>query len=485
MVKFLKKYIPTTKNQAKPKTKHSESGADIKKSILSSQAAGQNKEFDIFRSVTGNSRRDFQTQDFDRISSLAYHMWKHNGIGRRLLRTNKNFIVGAGVTLGFDEKIDDRAKESLNDHWNDSDNQWPVKINNRVEEWLLYGEQILQAFINPFSGHVKLGSIDPELVKEIIPDKNNAEIMDVVVVKTEGMLSKNKRLKVIREDTDPTSKTFGKLVGDVFLFQINKVLNATRGISKIGNIIDELDMLKNIIIDVATASRLSLATIYDIVLEGAKTEDIQKWLEDPNNSIPPPGSIRAHNEKEVWTLMTADLKNADRAKLVLILVKYIAGTYGYPIHWLSWGDDVNRANAQEMAEPTRKDLESEQLLVKSMLERILTYQLHQKEIRGKIPKGQEKLFSVKMSDISVNDTETSAKSLNSTVLSVSTATALGLMSNETGMQLIFDVARQLSPNIPQIDKEAEKIKNQKPTTQQSSQALADIDRVNQWLPSKK
>ena len=427
---------------------------------------------------------------------IAYYLYTKNPLAKRLLHLCADFILGDGIDFQAEDAPGEDVKDSkktvqevLTDFWYDNVNAWPVKQYRKTVELALYGEQCYPVFVNEISGEVKLGYIDPTNIAEVITDPNNAEIQLYVKLKSQNG-EKPPLYKIIHQDEDPQSATFGMLItaekdetyntktdgtllvtGSCFFFSINRVSNATRGKSDLLPIFDYLKAYDEMAFDRVERVKLLNYFFYKVTLKGMDDTGIKEWLKTA--SPPKDKSIIACNDNTNWEVMTPNLQSGDAELEGKMLKRIICTTMGYPMHWLSEGDEANLATAGAMSEPTLKQLTSRQREIRRIIEHIFDFVIDQAIIHNVLSEKVNREFTVIMPDVSAvntNDLATGIKTITDAAL---TATANDWVSTETASKLWITQVNALGVEIdPEAEKE--KIQNEKaasamPTTEKDKQ----------------
>lgn len=404
-----------------------------------------------YRRLTGKSDKDLPQFQRDKLLRIAYWLYLSNPIARRILELTKEYVVGEGITF---QAAEEEVQEVLKAHWNDPVNNWDLKQHNKILELGLYGEQIYPVFVNNVSGHVRLGYIDPLMVKQVKTDPDNIEIAREIVLKS-GPGRNELRLPVISLDEDPSSDSFGRLVGlnpvpdkgpaGVLFFAINKVSNATRGVSDLACLADWLDIYDQTLFGAAERAQLASAFVWDVKLEGFNEEQIQAWIK--NNASPKPGSLRAHNEKVQWNAVAPELNAQDIAGHVRTIKNHLLGGAGFPEHWFADGGNVNRATALSMGDPTLKKLTARQRYFKYMIKHIFRFVLDQAVIAGRLPRDIDLSFSVDMPELSIKDMGKIAAVMNQTSAALAIARDNQWVSDGTARRIFAMLAGQLGVEV--------------------------------------
>ena len=134
-------------------------------------------------------------------------------------------------------------------------------------------------------------------------------------------------------------------------------------------------------------ARLQNSFIYDVTLKGAGPEKIAEWLAE-NGVAPKPSSVRVHNEKEEWQAVSPDLKGGESGAqgIAKMMRGLLLGGVGIPSHWFAQGEDVNRASAESMDQPTLKKMTRRQRTVRHILQAMADKQLEEAHRAGALPR---------------------------------------------------------------------------------------------------
>ena len=405
-----------------------------------------------FRRIT-QTEKDFAPPAHDRNLRIAYFLYVTNPMAHRIIETVKDFVIGDGA--GYHAK-DERVQKVLDKFWNDPVNHMDIKQFNKVKELGLYGEQIYPVFINEFTGHVRLGYIDPLNVDQVIPDPGNPEVIRSIVLKTgkEVLVRERnpathrlvtvpkKELKVIHMDSNPRSPSYGRLVGECFYFAVNGVSNATRGFSDLTHLLEWIDIYDQLLF--AHMERLNYlrAFVWDIQIEGAGKEEIKLKKKELQMNPPKAGAWMVHNEKEKWSAVTPDLKATEHTEEERKVKAYILGGAGLPPHWFGEGEDVNRATALAMDTPVFRMLRARQRYVRFMFEHIFRFAVDQAILKKVLPDGEELVTDVHvvLPEFSAKDETQASQTLLNLVNALTVARSQNWISDETAAKLIALVA---------------------------------------------
>lgn len=351
-----------------------------------------------WRRMSQDSDRDLAPIAQDRMIEICHHLWKTNALGHWLIETNKDFILGEGVTLTADNPDEDgELQDLLDEFWYDPINNWPLFSEDIVRETGIYGEQCWPAFVNEHTGLVRMSCVDPALIKQVIKDPDNARIPIGVEIKKSLRSQKTRALRIIYTADDAalfTKRTVNLRKsftdGECFFDAVNKVSTAARGASDLLHLTDWIDGYDQFLFDFAERVQMLNFFVWDVLLKGMDGPAINKWLSE--NPPPRRGSIRAHNEAVEWNAVAPDTKAAEAGEGARILRNHILGGAGWPEHYYGGGGDVNRSTSESMGLPTFKRLTSRQNRHKYQMEGVVDYQIEQAMRRGRL-KGIENPFA--------------------------------------------------------------------------------------------
>jgi hypothetical protein len=435
-------------------------------------AVNKEEEDKTWRRITDVQRkRDLPPLKHDKMIRVVDYLNDRNPIAKKVVRLTADFVVGEGIQIKADE-VKGREKEQkelqkiIDKFW--TINEWDLKQFDRIEELSLYGEQIYRTFINEMNGDVKLGVFDPEMINKILPCKDNAEELTTIIPKgtySEAEL-KDATLDIIRpqkkiaEDKDTGKKipVGSELRGEAFFFAVNKGSHATRGKSDLLAIADWLDIFDRTLYTMTERVTFLLTFIWDITINGATPEQLKKRLDEIQANPPKPGSHQVHNDMEAWKAHAPDLKGRDYAEFAKSVKDMLTGGSGYPEHWLfGKGEDVNKASAQEMAEPTLRQLQRRQQYVIYMFRKMIDFQIQQKInkdiLDGKV---EDYPYSVVVPDPSRKETTMIADAISKLAPALAIGTTGEFISTDTAMKTMAMMFNQMGLEVKAED-EAKKV----------------------------
>ncbi|MBT3434460.1 MAG: hypothetical protein HOC91_16025 [Nitrospinaceae bacterium] len=406
----------------------------------------------LWRSLSG-SDRDIPGYTHSRMQRLAYELWLTNLMGQRLIEVVTDHVVGEGVAWHSEDAA---ALDTVRAFWSDPVNQMDLRFERLVSELGIFGELLLPAAISEYEGRVRLGYVSPRLIEEVVPDPDNCALpIGVIIRGEEGTLGGKRKERRVRTVLGGDPREYLGAAGqrererfrdgEAFLFQINKASDATRGTSDLLAAIDWIDIYERFIFDAAERARVQNSFIYDVTLKGAGPEGVAKWL-DENGVAPRPSSVRVHNEKEEWRAVTPDLKSGESGSqgIAKMMRGLVLGGMGIPSHWFAQGDDVNRASAESMDQPTIKKMTRRQRTIRHILQALADKQLEEAHRAGRLPEAALRAGARPvLPEISIRDTEKISASLLKVTEALDLAAARGWTSDESASALFSHMAGQL------------------------------------------
>ncbi|MBN1104746.1 MAG: DUF935 family protein [Deltaproteobacteria bacterium] len=344
-----------------------------------------------------SQRRDLIAISRDRMLEVAYFMWDHSPMFRRLALMDKAFLFAEPIKIvTANDKVDEILSEFV------ARNKLPLLFPRRIM-WLgILGEQCWPVDVNPHNGDVTLSYVDPQNVKEVYVLQRNVE--QPVQVELHGMADRTgRKLSVIREDRNGRSSSYGRLVGECFFYAINNPPNDPRGRSDYLTLFDWLDGIERYEFNYLDRAEGLLNFIWDVTLNNMTAEQIDEWMRK-YGAPPEPGSVRAHNENAIWQAVAPDLKSTEHSKGYETAKSFIMGSAGRPDNWFGGGGKLYQQEADQINDPPVKDLTERQELVKTIYTDMLRFQIDQAVLHRRLSeKDADAGFNVNMPEISRKD----------------------------------------------------------------------------------
>jgi hypothetical protein len=293
-----------------------------------------------------------------------------NPLAVRGMTIRTDLVVSEGFKLestASDKNNKQRIQDVLDTHW--EYNRWDHEIFARVMDLGVMGELVQRVppiirkigTVNPeiFNpGMFRCGLILPHLVRGCSLTPWNYEVLDRIFLQdytyvNTALVPQGERsdLKIITDESIDMSD-FGSIRGDVFYNSVNRRPGTTRGLSDLAHVVDWCDLYDKCFMSDVERAELMKRFIWDVTLENASEKQINEYARKLKIGGPAAGSVRVHNQKEVWDAIAPDLKMGDCNDLRDALMIHILGGLGLPKHWYADGSDSNRAVSDNMTDPT-------------------------------------------------------------------------------------------------------------------------------------
>ena len=407
-----------------------------------------------YRRLSDSQRRDLIAIEQDRMFEIAYFMMDTSAMTRRLALLDKAFLFAEPVSVTSE---DEAAQEVIDNFWRV--NRMDLKLANRMM-WLgILGEQMWPARVNAANGAVRLGYMDPALIKEVYVNSEDIEdIMVVELMDRAGM--PQRRYNVVRESGDPASASIGLLEGECFYFAINHPPNSPRGRSDYLTLFDWIDSLERYGYNFLERAEFLLNFIWDVLLKGMNEEQIRKWLRD--NPAPQPGAMRAHNENVEWKAVVPDIKAHDFSSGFDMAKAFIMGAAGRPESWFGGGGKAYQTEAEQFGQVPLKDFDERQLYIRAIVEQVIQFAIDRAIAARRLPeKTREAGFVVNMPEISKKDLTKLIAAFPQFVNGLAIAEDRKWLRRETATRVFAETAGQFGAEID-ADEEIEAAGKQPP-----------------------
>lgn len=382
--------------------------------------------------------KDVLPSTYLELHNLCYEAYNANPLAFAIIEITTSFVLGKGVTIAATRP---EVQRVLMDFWHDPDNHMDTRIYALCTELALYGEQFIRFFVNPYSGRVKVRQIDPSVIDEIETDPDDIETVLRFHQRPVGPASSQPGDPAllnpsIQQDFKGTWFSAGK---EMVQFTINKVSNAKRGKSDLATLLPWLRRYRDWLTDRVRINKYKGTFLWDVQLTGADRKTLER--KKAEYVYPPePGSVVIHNETERWTAVKPEINANDASEDGRAIKLMVAIGSQLPEHYLSDGDNGNRATAVEMSLPTLLKFQRRQHVVKHMVRAILDRVLLEARKAGELDEETDSSYDVIFPEIDVDDHQTLATATQTLVSALSTAKAQGWVSDETAMRLLFQFA---------------------------------------------
>jgi len=374
------------------------------------------------------------------IHNQVYEAWNSNPLAFGIIEMTTSFVLGEGITVAANNK---RVQSVIDKFWNNPENRMEERVYSICNELALYGELFIHFFVNQYSGDVVIRQIDPSLIDQIETDTEDVEKQLRFHRRPLGQIMSTNtgdpppvNVTKIEMDTQGAWFDAGK---EVLHFAINKVSNAKRGKSDLATLLPWLRRYKDWLTDRVRINKYKSAFLWDVTLTQAdkKTIDRKKM----EYSYPPePGSVLIHNEAEVWKAVQPNINAQDAKEDGRAIKMMVAVGATLPEHYLSDGDQGNRATAAEMSLPTLLKFKRRQRYIKYMFTCIIDRVILEAQRAGRIGPRVDTSYEITFPEIDSGEHQTLAQATNLLVTAMANAKQQGWISDETAMQMMFEFA---------------------------------------------
>lgn len=416
-----------------------------------SAGASVNDDEEGWRRLSGDSTRDLSPTTQHRSREISAWLWQANLLANRIIELPLAFLLAEGVKLTVP---DPDYQAVLQRFWSDPINSMDIKLEKKVRELAIFGEQCYPAFVNEISGAVRIGYLDPALIQTIVVDPDNPEQpIGIVTVKDKKGNARRYRV-IVNGDDDELFSTRTQAIratftdGEAFYFTVNSLSSGVRGRPDLLASADWLDAYDDFLFGELDRAKYLRAFVWDVTLTGANKETVDQRAKEI--APPSPNSVRVHNESEAWNAVTPGLQSADTAESARLLRNHVLGGNSVPEHWFGGGGDVNRSTGESMGDPAFKIMSMRQRFIKYMLEEMGRYALRQHALARGLA------FDVGLADNQVSavfpemiarDTSRFAAALAQVVTAASQAVQNKFISSKLAVRLIAAIAAQIGVDI--------------------------------------
>lgn len=401
--------------------------------------------------LSGDNRRDLSPMTQKRSQDISAWLWQANLMANRIIELPLAYLLADGVKL---VAANQDAQDALTRFWSDPINAMDLKLEKKVRELAIFGEQCYPVFVNELSGLVRLGYLDPALIATVVADPDNPEQpIGLVTVSDKKGVARRYRIIVNGDDQELFSQRTQQIResftdGDCFYFTVNSLSSGVRGRPDLLASADWLDVYDNFLFAEQDRLRYQRSFVWDVTLKGANEETVKARASQIQP--PAPNTVRVHNDSETWQAVTPGIQSADTSESARLLRNHVLGGATLPEHWFGGGGDVNRSTGESMGDPAFKMMSMRQRTLKYMLESIGNFVIRQKFLAQQIaydPVDTTMMAEAVFPEMLARDTTRYAAALQQVVVSASQAVQQKFISPKLAIRLISSVAAQLGVEI--------------------------------------
>lgn len=418
----------------------------------------------LYRRLTTGVRmhhRDLTPLQQERMLEIAWFLYEQNPLAKRLITLTTDLVTGGGITVDAD---DDRIQAVIDKVWTGRINHLQARAREFHNALGITGELVLPVAVNPITGGLQLGYLDPAQVEAIIPTPGNILVPMAVRLKSDrtGGHGPGQELPIVREN--PVT---GRLEGECFYLGINKLPNSLRGRSDLLAYADWIDMYDQFMLSEVERIHLQSSFVWDYKIEGADQAKIKERL--AALPTPRPGQVFGHNEKETLEARTPDLKAVDRSAAGRMMLTHIIGSFGFPLTYFGFTDS-NNATIQGQNDIMLRTPASRQIEYRGFLELIVRYAVEQATTRNPaLFREAAHGFKVRMPEIAAKDVSRVGQIFAQVVSALDTA-----MQNKTASRQLAVTVTVALLNHLGVEADATTVMAQADADADERQAMADL-----------
>lgn len=342
----------------------------------------------------------------EKLQRLSLLLYRKNVMAFAAIEVKNDFTVGPGIKI---VAVDPKVQEVLDEHW--AENEWDELLEERTRLLALMGELLLEKWVRPADGLVRVASIPGIQIADVLRDEEITRRLTRVLVyagkkRAAAMIPGG----VIEAETKPYAIiqpdwTTGLLSGDAFFFAVNRPDGANRGTPDLCASLDWMEGLDGLIFSLMERAEISQDVVFDLEYEGAQEPELKKHVRKFVTALKS-GGVFAHNEKVKLNLKSPNLAAQDAKDIVGILKGQSYTGSRLASLFLGSGEDLTRASAQEVSIPVAKGFESRQKFIQRLLKKVLSYQIQESKRAGVLAGVTDFRFEVRMPRIFLRDLST-------------------------------------------------------------------------------
>ena len=419
-----------------------------------------------FRRITSLATlRDLNPLMHDRMLQVCYFLRVTTPFGKRIVEILTDYTVGKGVRV---TAKDPRVQEVIDDFWEDDVNNMDDNLEQWTDELTTFGELCIPVALNPVSGKVRVGYIDPMNIDtiqfaEMATADGTASINVPFAVRLRREVGEvlQKPMLIVRRVEDATAENYGRLDGECFYFNINKAKSASRGFSELFNLADWIDLFDQMIFDFGDKVRFLNSFVWHYVLKGGDDKKVAEYKDKLTKDPPRQGGVLVTNENVEVTAQTPDFKGQDMAQGAAMVKKYGWGGAGIPMVLTGDGEDSNRASALEMNAPFTKKIQKRQNHLARCLKAVLDYVIECAQRAGVLPAGVDTDYTIEFPEIAVKDLQRGAQTLQGAATALQISAQEGWITGQTAARAVHTILAEIGVDIDNSEEEYQNAQQEK------------------------
>ncbi|HEX21399.1 MAG TPA: hypothetical protein ENH19_01950 [Actinobacteria bacterium] len=397
--------------------------------------------------LSDSGSSDLSLDDREKVYSRCFNTWLKSPLAGQAVNLMNWYTFGRGISVKANDKD---VNEVIQAFWNDKDNKTELTSHQAQEvkstELQIFANIFFVLFVGEESGEVKISSINPSEIKDIITDPNNSRNAQyykrITSPKkydfkshTYQMTAQQKILYYADWQLDEGDNVIKDLAeGKIFHVKINYISSMKFGVSELYRALDWITAHKKQLEDWATLIRALSRFAWKRKIKGS-SKDIAagkaQWGMNTNTgtetNLPPTiASILHENQNTDWSAVSppkgATTSPNDSRQLKLM----VSAATGIFEHYFGDPSSGNLATATAMELPMLKMFEARQQLWKDVYEGILQFVIDINIDAGVLDKNVDRTLQVNFPNIV-------EKEVGKLITSVVEAVNLGQGGNKDGL----------------------------------------------------
>ena len=376
-----------------------------------------------------------------KMLNVCLFAYQQNPLARMFVDLTVDYVIGSGVHVVSPRK---NVQNALDVFWSHPHNRMDERVYHYALESSVYGE-LLTTFSFEEGGLMTVNSVSPGYIHSVVPSSTDFSRFVEVRLNAHDARSPQALGGTAAPITLklPESDDRGLLSGDALYLAINRVSDATRGLSDLLTMVDLLSDLDQFNYNAVQRSRHMLQWFWDVTYEGANREQLKEYRDEMMSEAWHPGALRLHNSMVKWQPLSPQMADPGLKDIQQAVYSMALSGARVPMHWTGFGGGVARSGAEASNEPTYRRLITRQTIIQRYIRDLVNLQLDHLVSIGKLPMVARRDFKVVMPAIAVRDLQRLTGAIRPGVEAISQAVAEGLLDENAGREVV----NQLLANI--------------------------------------
>ncbi len=285
--------------------------------------------------------------DREKVFGEALRAWRVNPTARRIVRINRAFVLGKGITI----KAEDPDTQAFLQSW------WSHRLNKlkaNTKRWKDEDTRTGNLFVL-----CTVGAMDALYVRAI-PSESVEKIISM-----DNDIEQEKAYKVKQGEGDtkeyPSYEHRGEASQFIVHFASNRPVGSAWGEADISPMLPWIGRYASWLEDRVRLNRFRNAFMYIVQMNGTDAVSKKSARQKELNANPPkPGTVLVTDPSEQWGIMSANLDAFDASMDGTAIKKNIMDGAGQPMHWHAEGESSISTTAEAAGTPTFRTLEEQQ-----------------------------------------------------------------------------------------------------------------------------